>query len=85
MNASKPRRRVSIWLDEEYYAFVEKFMMAGTFPSRDQLFEAALDALVREIEESAREAATKEGYLNAEDASLISSRRHGSGDGSHRR
>lgn len=70
MNASQPRRRISIWLDTEYYAFVEKFMMAGTFESRDELFEAALDALIREIEACARQAAAEEGHQNAEDASL---------------
>jgi Arc/MetJ-type ribon-helix-helix transcriptional regulator len=70
MDASQNGCRISIWLVTEYHAFVEKFMAAGTFESRDELFTAALDALAREIEASAREAAANEGHPNAEEASL---------------
>lgn len=71
MDASEHGRfRISISLDADSYAFVEKFMAAGVFESRDELFETALDALSREIEASAREAAVEEGCENANSASL---------------
>jgi Arc/MetJ-type ribon-helix-helix transcriptional regulator len=71
MDAVKGRRfRLTVSLDAECHAFVEKFIRVGFFASRDQMIAAALDALARDIETSARKAALAEGLPDAEDASL---------------
>lgn len=61
---------LSITLDPDSYAFVERFMAAGVFASRNELFEAALGALAHAIEASARKAAAAEGYPESDEASL---------------
>lgn len=71
MNAVKDGRfRLSVSLDAVCHVFIEKFIDAGFFESRDEMIEAALDALARDIEANARRTAMEEGLPNAEDASL---------------
>jgi hypothetical protein len=62
--------RLSILLDPESHAFVQRFVTAGVFESPDQMIAAALDALSRAIEASARRAAIEHGCVGAEEASL---------------
>ena len=70
MDAPEHRRRISISLDADSYAFVERFLAAGVVESPDELFRVALDALCREMEACARKVAIEEGCPNAESASL---------------
>jgi Arc/MetJ-type ribon-helix-helix transcriptional regulator len=64
------RVRLSLRLDAESYAFVQRFMAAGVFESRDEMISAALQALARAIQTSARRAAVAHGCPGAEEASL---------------
>jgi Arc/MetJ-type ribon-helix-helix transcriptional regulator len=64
------RFRLSICLNAESHAFVERFVTAGAFESADEMIAAALDALSRAIEASARRTAIERGCLGAHDASL---------------
>ena len=71
MDASEDRPfRLTVSLDAECHAFVEKFIRVGFFASRDDMIAAALDALARDIEASARNAALAEGLPDADNASL---------------
>ena len=70
MDAPERGRRISIWLDEDSYAFIERFLAVEFFESRDEMIAEALGALAREIEASARDAAIAEGCPNAEQANL---------------
>lgn len=70
MDAPARRRRITISLSADSYAFVEKLIGAGFAESHDELIQAALEALSHEIEMSARSAALEDGCPNAEDASL---------------
>jgi Arc/MetJ-type ribon-helix-helix transcriptional regulator len=71
MDTSTHRRfRLSICLNAQSHAFVERFVTAGVFESPDEMIAAALDALSRAIEASARRAAIEQGCLGAQDASL---------------
>ena len=64
------RFQLSIVLDAQSHAFIEQFLDAGIFESPDEMIAAALDALFRIIEASARRAAIQQGWLDAEQASL---------------
>lgn len=61
---------LSIRLDAESFAFVQRFMAAGVFESHDEMIAAALRALASAIETSARRAAVGLGCPGAEEASL---------------
>jgi Arc/MetJ-type ribon-helix-helix transcriptional regulator len=65
METPKHRVRISIELDADYHAFVERFITAGACASRDELFQRALDALAREMEGNARAIALAEGISDA--------------------
>lgn len=62
--------RLSIFLDADCYAFVERFVTVGVFDSPDEMIAAALGALSDTILASARRAAIQQGCLGAEEASL---------------
>lgn len=51
-------------------SFVERFMAAGVFASRDEMIATALHELARAIEASARRAAAEQGCSQAQEASL---------------
>jgi Arc/MetJ-type ribon-helix-helix transcriptional regulator len=65
MGQSKHRVRISIELDADYYAFVERFITAGACASHDEFFQSAFDALAREMESHARAIALAEGISDA--------------------
>lgn len=64
------RFRLSIFLDEQSHAFVERFVAAGVFESPDEMIAAALDALCRAIEASARRAVIQQECLGAQQSSI---------------
>jgi Arc/MetJ-type ribon-helix-helix transcriptional regulator len=65
MGHLKHRVRISVELDADYHAFVERFINAGVCASRDEIFQSALDALAREMESDVRAIALAAGIADA--------------------